>query len=62
MNDWLAHYEPIWLFFGIYGEILITLVGTVVSTVYIAKRVSQKQSKARKKAPEFDNLTSGEGK
>ena len=63
LNNWLSRTEPTWLFIGIYGEILITLLGTVISTVYIAKRVAQKKViTKRKKEETFECLTQGESK
>lgn len=54
LNEWLGKYEPVWLFFGIYGEILITLAGTLISTVYIAKRINAKRSYQKKTKDTYD--------
>lgn len=69
MNEWLEHWEPLWLFLVLTYE---ALIGTATFVILIIEYWYDKQfnenikearkERRRKKLLEFDNLTDGESK
>lgn len=56
--EWLAKYEPLWLFLLLSLELLFSAMGLMV----LAKRLTQRKTYRRSKKDDFESLTDGEGR